>query len=372
VTLACCSLFCGGWCLDLLQVRTGQRVATFVLNQALVRSVSPSVFGFAAIELELLLATVLFLSREGLRLALMRTKVLATGQNTAERLAINLSWASVPVGCVVAAATGMFFTWRTSSSDELAQSKLAITLFCLGAVLETLVEPLYILSQNHLMYGLRGTLEMLAMTCRCLVTYALVQLGHGTAAFGAAQVVFAVILVAGYYGYFFIHAGQAGFPLVHFADLFPRRVAPRKRGTSAPARCAAPWLSVVVWWCGGVVVWWCGGVVVECQQCVMVCARVCVWCCVISRFDGWVDWNTVSLAIAFTQQSLFKHILTQGDRIVLTLSSSRFDQGVYGVVQNYGETQAMFVLWCLMHVVLVWCCSMPLPPPRSQRSESRS
>ena len=52
-----------GSSLVLLQVFS--RVVTFVLNQALVRLVSPQVFGTTSIQFELLLSTILFLSREG-------------------------------------------------------------------------------------------------------------------------------------------------------------------------------------------------------------------------------------------------------------------------------------------------------------------
>ena len=66
-------------------------------------------------------------------------------------------------------------------------------------------------------------------------------------------------------------------------------------------------------------------------------------CCDPSGVLGrWLDAKQVSMAVVFTQQSLFKHLLTQGDKIVLTWGSSLFDQGVYGVVTNYGS-----VLLCL-------------------------
>ena len=48
------------------------RIFTFALNQALVRLASPQTFGTAAIQFELLLSTILFLSREGVRNALLR------------------------------------------------------------------------------------------------------------------------------------------------------------------------------------------------------------------------------------------------------------------------------------------------------------
>jgi oligosaccharide translocation protein RFT1 len=49
-----------------------QRMVTFTANQGMLRLAGPEVFGVAAIQLELLLSTLLFLSREGLRLAVVK------------------------------------------------------------------------------------------------------------------------------------------------------------------------------------------------------------------------------------------------------------------------------------------------------------
>ena len=50
-----------------------------------------------------------------------------------------------------------------------------------------------------------------------------------------------------------------------------------------------------------------------------------------------MDGTQLSMAVTFTQQSLFKHLLTQGDRIVLAWSNDLMNQGVYAVVTNYGQ-----------------------------------
>jgi len=49
-----------------------QRLVTFTANQGMLRLAGPEVFGVAAIQLELLLSSLLFLSREGLRLAVVK------------------------------------------------------------------------------------------------------------------------------------------------------------------------------------------------------------------------------------------------------------------------------------------------------------
>jgi hypothetical protein len=57
-----------------------QRVITFLLNQSMIAWTSPEIFGIAAISLELLLSTLLFLSREGVRLACLRETIVTLNQ----------------------------------------------------------------------------------------------------------------------------------------------------------------------------------------------------------------------------------------------------------------------------------------------------
>jgi oligosaccharide translocation protein RFT1 len=37
---------------------------------------------------------------------------------------------------------------------------------------------------------------------------------------------------------------------------------------------------------------------------------------------------------------VIKHVLTQGDKIVLSLGTSYYDQGLYALAQNYGSLAA--------------------------------
>ena len=49
----------------------------------------------------------------------------------------------------------------------------------------------------------------------------------------------------------------------------------------------------------------------------------------------------------FTAQSLVKHLLTEGDKIVLSFAASLYDQGVYALAQNYGSPVARLALGLL-------------------------
>ena len=57
----------------------------------------------------------------------------------------------------------------------------------------------------------------------------------------------------------------------------------------------------------------------------------------------------------FTLQSIFKHVLTQGDRIVLTTLASHYEQGLYAIGHAYGSLAARLLLQPLEeHGRLVW------------------
>jgi hypothetical protein len=49
------------------------------------------------------------------------------------------------------------------------------------------------------------------------------------------------------------------------------------------------------------------------------------------------DPSSLKLALTMTGQSIFKHFLTEGDRIVISRVSPLEDQGGYAVASNYGS-----------------------------------
>lgn len=52
------------------------------------------------------------------------------------------------------------------------------------------------------------------------------------------------------------------------------------------------------------------------------------------------DSGSFKLALTMTGQSVFKHFLTEGDRIVVSRVSPLEDQGGYAVASNYGQWQS--------------------------------
>ncbi|KAH9054015.1 hypothetical protein EDB83DRAFT_1154794 [Lactarius deliciosus] len=168
------------------------RIFTFVLNQALVRLATPQTFGTATVQFELLLSTTLFLSREGVRTALLRQR-----KTVPPDLARNIALLPAYVGTPIAVALAVLYS-ATSASAVRAQQHfhLSVSIYAFAAALELAAEPLYIRAQ----YELRVRAEGAAVFSKTLTTFlgltftlpawALVAFAAGQAAY--ALVTFAV------------------------------------------------------------------------------------------------------------------------------------------------------------------------------------
>lgn len=177
------------------------RIFTFVLNQALVRLVSPEVFGTAAIQFELLLSTILFLSREGVRSALLRASDKSALDKTKNNVLVtNISVLPVTVGVPAAVLIALLYIGTTSASTaSQPHFRGSVAIYTLAASLELLSEPLYIRAQNELRLDLRVKAEGAAVVTRTLVVFtllatlpvewALVAFAAGQAAYGLTVLV---------------------------------------------------------------------------------------------------------------------------------------------------------------------------------------
>lgn len=197
------------------------RLFTFALNQALVRIASPQVFGTAAIQFELLLSTILFLSREGVRNALLRSSSHQhhhpSSNHDSKALITNISLLPVLLGIPTAILSALaYISASSTSTSSQPHFHLSVSIYALAAVLELFAEPLYIRAQNQLQFHIRVRAEGLAVTSKSVVTFlflvltspewALVAFAAGQAAYG-----FVTLVV-------FAHAYRTEL------DLWPRKV----------------------------------------------------------------------------------------------------------------------------------------------------
>jgi oligosaccharide translocation protein RFT1 len=163
--------------LVLLQLLT--RILTFILNQSLVRLASPEVFGTAAIQFDLIYSTILFLSREGIRNALLRSQSQTT----------NIALARLPLklGILVASLVVGVYIY---SSEHITVSQegfyVSLGLYVAAAWVELWVEPMYIQTIKEGKMRVRMQAEGGMAIVKALVTFGSLVLSPKQALLGFA------------------------------------------------------------------------------------------------------------------------------------------------------------------------------------------
>ena len=157
---------------SLVFLQVSSRAFTFVLNQALVRLATPQTFGTATVQFELLLSTTLFLSREGVRTALLRQEKSTSSSSSSPNLVHNISLLPAYVGVPIAVALAVLYS-ATSAPAVRTQSHfhLSVSVYALAAAIELAAEPLYIRAQNELRMDVRVRAEGAAVFLKTLVTF---------------------------------------------------------------------------------------------------------------------------------------------------------------------------------------------------------
>jgi oligosaccharide translocation protein RFT1 len=265
------------------------RIVSFLCTQLTIRALDPSTLGKAAVRLELLLTTVLFLSREGFRLAL--TQRVTSGNWI-------VAWLTVPVVTLVA---GSAWIWHLSlttygggaeDDDDRADFHHAGTLYCLASWVEGCAEPAVLYFLRRLEVSQRASAEGVATVAKAVATVAVLRFSpshrwHVTA-LGSAQVVYASTYALYLYGR---------------ASSRPDFVRP---GLPGGARAGT------------------------------------------QLFRLWREQPDVRDAcytsFVFTLQGILKHVLTEADKIVLTTMANSYDQGVYAMGASYGGMAARILL----------------------------
>lgn len=309
---------------------------SFFLSQLTIRFVDPVVLGKASIRLDLLLSSVLFLGREGFRLALTRgdqskdknTKMSedngadnreATQPNESsgkeENIQItNVAWLSIPVG-VLLSSIALAIHWYNCEQtrpplsveeikhpestyaeledwqQEWNDYRIAGCLYCLSALIESLAEPLVILyAMRHLDVQTRAAAEASAALAKTIAIVVLLSPWCGSirlpsypvTIFGIGQLIHAII----------------------FSSIFYSRKWNRISWPSLQPSSNS----------------------------------------IVSGVKTSFHWPTMKLTALFAVQGIFKHALTEGDRIVLTAWTQGYDQGVYAMAQAYGGMASRLLL----------------------------
>lgn len=172
------------------------KLATFLPNQLIVRIASPEAYGTAAIQFELVLTTILFLSREGVRNASLRT-------DKKDRTEAQENTALIPflVGVPLTILVSSLYFWTSTSASEQPYFTSSVIIISFAAILDLLCEPFFIRTQTSLQINTRVRAEGTAIVTKSLVSLAILLLGSKLSllAFAFGQVGSSVALMVVYW-----------------------------------------------------------------------------------------------------------------------------------------------------------------------------
>ena len=314
------------------------RLLSFLLSQLTVRFVSASTLGRASIPLELLLGSALFVGREGFRLGLTKetsaadeiSKTSGNGNDGAihgveerEQRIINVSWLSVPTGAILSIFALIFhlYSCQNQSTEyewEKLDYKIAGMLYCLASFVESLSEPLVIACLQRLDVGTKAKAEGIALLAKGLSCFGTLYLTsryqtlvHMTMQFLGVEMTDGAMFAVTAFG-----VSQLVYASV-FTFCMYRKIAASSERIRWPKRIKStiqnPYRNEHN----------------NRQQ---------------SGFCRSFDLQTLYLVFIFTLQGLFKHVLTEADKIVLSALVGSYDQGVYALASSYGGLAARLLL----------------------------
>ncbi|KAF8626666.1 hypothetical protein AX15_004757 [Amanita polypyramis BW_CC] len=292
---------------SLVALQLLSRLFTFSLNQALIRLVSPGTYGTAAIQFELMLSTILFLSREGVRNSLLRA---SKDKMTGNASVSNLSFLPIVLG--IPLAVSMTWLYGIYAGEEVRSQPhfgLSIWVYSLAALVELLAEPMHNTAMSELRTDIRVKAEGLGVTVKTLVTFGVLYYDSrkessgdlALFAFALGQLSYGICVLLKYIDSYGMHLLHPRYPLVTKDKTTP-----------------------------------------------------------------FLDPGLFRLSMNMTLQSIVKHFLTEGDKFILSWFSPLQDQGGYAIAVNYGSLIARIAFQPIEETLRIFF-SRTLSSPASQR-----
>ena len=178
----------------LILIQVSSRALTFLINQILLRYLSPALLG-ASMQLELYYITVLYFARESLRVTLQR-------RTSNLQAVINVAYIPFLIGLPISLCAGVLY--EHGNPPPVPYMIGSLRLYGLSALVELISEPCFAVVQQQLVYQVRAAAETTATIARCVATFgvAVLSRGHGrdtgVLPFAVGQMAYAACLTTVY------------------------------------------------------------------------------------------------------------------------------------------------------------------------------
>lgn len=295
------------------------RIVSFLSNAIIVRFISRDVLGVINVRLMLLYSTTHCLSREAFRRSCLCK---FDGGQTSK--IISFLWLTVPL--CMSCGFLLRFTWlniELPDASQVSHYHLGVNVVVICTILEMLAEPLYVLGQSYHFIKLKVITEGLSICTRSALMVVLLSYwpGFGIYVFCISQMVASIVYVSVYYTYFAWylkseqhHKDDVMLPIHSMKEVLPK------------------------------------------------------W--VLNEF---ADIEIIKLTWSFFKQTIFKQVLTEGERYIMTLFNvlTFAEQGIYDVVSNLGSLAARFVFLPIEESgYLLFCNLLERDVPASKQRNS--
>lgn len=224
----------------LILIQLTSRIFTFASNQLVLRTLSPTVLGIAA-QLELYQVSILYFSRESIRMAIQRQPLgagsrLSSGkgpnqtssQSISSQSVVNVSYLSLVLG--VPSAAIFVILYEHLAPVQALQTpffRTSVVISGLASLMELSTEPFFAVVQHHMWYEKRAAVEMPAAFLKSLAACSVFLYASyhnwdaGALPFALGHLIYAVALMSGYYMSLLGNTKDKGF------TFFPARIRSR-------------------------------------------------------------------------------------------------------------------------------------------------
>lgn len=212
----------------LIAIQVFSRLFTFVANQLVLHTLSPAILGVAT-QLELYLISILYFSRESIRVAIQKqplglyfdahggkkkqddatkapSSIDAARQSAlSSQTVVNMSYLSLGLGIPLALTFAGFYV--RFAAEEVSQTpfyRMSVAITAVSSLLELSVEPIFAVVQQHMLYKKRAAVEMTAalvkslVVCGCFAWASWTGYTIGILPFALGHLCYSCTLVVGY------------------------------------------------------------------------------------------------------------------------------------------------------------------------------